>query len=318
MATFKLSPAQRAEINAKSDWRGALEVGKDWALIMLAFALSLLWPHPLVFVLSVLLLAAAQAGFAILQHEASHRSLFASAKLNDWIGEYLCALPILQSMPGYRAYHMTHHRLAGTREDPDLIMTEQYPVRTASLRRKLLRDASGLTGIKSVIGLMGMAAGYWKYELTGKIERVQPAPQGALGYLAVFVRNNGHVALLWQAGMATALAWLGNGWLYLLWVAAFLFILPICMRIRQIADHAVVADAFDTNPLQHARTSRANWLEKLLFAPHNEHYHLEHHFMPTAPCWNLPKLHALLDEAGVIPAQNQAGSLVAVLKKVTI
>ena len=317
MSAFKLSPAQRAELNAKSDWRGALEVAKDWGLIVLAFALSLLWPHPLTFLLSLLLLAAAQAGFAILQHEASHRSLFASARLNDWVGEFLCALPILQSMPGYRAYHMTHHRLAGTREDPDLVMTEQYPVQAASLRRKLLRDASGLTGLKSIVGLLGMHAGYWKYELTGKVERVTPAPQGVLGYVAVFVRNHGHVALLWQAGFMTVLALLGNGWLYLLWLAAFVFVLPICMRIRQIADHAVVADAFSTNPLLHARTSRANWLEKLLFAPHNEHYHLEHHFMPTAPCWNLPKLHRLLDEAGAIPAQNQAGSLVAVLKRAT-
>lgn len=317
MTTFKLSPAQRAELNAKSDWRGALEVGKDWGLVVLAFALSLLWPHPLVFVLSLLLLAAAQAGFAILQHEASHRSLFATAKLNDVIGEYFCALPILQSMPGYRAYHMTHHRLAGTREDPDLVMTEPYPVSPASLRRKLLRDASGLTGIKSIIGLMGMAAGYWKYELTGKVERVQPAPQGVLGYAAMFVRNNGHVALLWQVGMATVLAWLGNGWLYLLWLAAFLFILPICMRIRQIADHAVVADAFSTNPLQHARTTQARWYEKLLLAPHYEHYHLEHHFMPTAPCWQLPKLHAILQQEGLIPPENQADGLFSVLKRVT-
>lgn len=317
MTTFKLSPAQRAELNAKSDWRGALEVGKDWGLVVLAFALSLLWPHPLVFVLSLLLLAAAQAGFAILQHEASHRSLFATAKLNDVIGEYLCALPILQSMPGYRAYHMTHHRLAGTREDPDLVMTEPYPVSPASLRRKLLRDASGLTGIKSVIGLMGMAAGYWKYELTGKVERVQPAPQGVLGYAAVFVRNNGHIALLWQVGMATVLAWLGNGWLYLLWLAAFLFILPVCMRIRQIADHAVVADAFSTNPLQHARTTQARWYEKLLLAPHYEHYHLEHHFMPTAPCWQLPRLHAILQQEGLIPPENQADGLFSVLKRVT-
>lgn len=317
MTTFKLSPTQRAELNAKSDWRGALEVGKDWGLVVLAFALSLLWPHPLVFVLSLLLLAAAQAGFAILQHEASHRSLFATAKLNDVIGEYFCALPILQSMPGYRAYHMTHHRLAGTREDPDLVMTEPYPVSPASLRRKLLRDASGLTGIKSIIGLMGMAAGYWKYELTGKVERVQPAPQGVLGYASMFVRNNGHVALLWQVGMATVLAWLGNGWLYLLWLAAFLFILPICMRIRQIADHAVVADAFSTNPLQHARTTQARWYEKLLLAPHYEHYHLEHHFMPTAPCWQLPKLHAILQQEGLIPPENQADGLFSVLKRVT-
>ena len=317
MADFKLSAAQRAELNTKSNWRGSLEVGKDWGLILLAFALSLVWPHPVTFVLSLLLLAAAQAGFAILQHEAAHRSLFASAKLNDFMGEYLCAQPILQSMPGYRAYHMTHHRLAGTKDDPDLIMTEQYPVSPSSLKRKLLRDASGLTGLKSVIGLWGMAFGYWQYELTGRVKRVMPAPQGITGYLAAFVRNNGHIGLLWQVGMIGLLSALGNGWLYLLWLAAFIFILPICMRIRQIADHAVVADAFDTNPLRHARTSNARWYEKLWLAPHYEHYHLEHHFMPTAPCWQLPKLHAILVKEGVIPLENQSDRLLSILQRAT-
>lgn len=317
MADFKLSAAQRAELNTKSNWRGSLEVGKDWGLIFLAFALSLVWPHPVTFVVSLLLLAAAQAGFAILQHEAAHRSLFASAKLNDFMGEYLCAQPILQSMPGYRAYHMTHHRLAGTKDDPDLIMTEQYPVSPSSLKRKLLRDASGLTGLKSVIGLWGMAFGYWQYELTGRVKRVMPAPQGITGYLAAFVRNNGHIGLLWQVGMIGLLSALGNGWLYLLWLAAFIFILPICMRIRQIADHAVVADAFDTNPLRHARTSNARWYEKLWLAPHYEHYHLEHHFMPTAPCWQLPKLHAILVKEGVIPVENQSDRLLSILQRAT-
>ena len=317
MADFKLSAAQRAELNTKSNWRGSLEVGKDWGLILLAFAISLVWPHPVTFVVSLLLLAAAQAGFAILQHEAAHRSLFASAKLNDFMGEYLCAQPILQSMPGYRAYHMTHHRLAGTKDDPDLIMTEQYPVNPSSLKRKLLRDASGLTGLKSVIGLWGMAFGYWQYELTGRVKRVMPAPQGITGYLAAFVRNNGHIGLLWQVGMIGLLSALGNGWLYLLWLAAFIFILPICMRIRQIADHAVVADAFDTNPLRHARTSNARWYEKLWLAPHYEHYHLEHHFMPTAPCWQLPKLHAILVKEGVIPLENQSDRLLSILQRAT-
>lgn len=317
MTNFKLSAAQRAELNTKSNWRGSLEVGKDWGLILLAFALSLVWPHPVTFVVSLLLLAAAQAGFAILQHEAAHRSLFASAKLNDFMGEYLCAQPILQSMPGYRAYHMTHHRLAGTKDDPDLIMTEQYPVSPSSLKRKLLRDASGLTGLKSVIGLWGMAFGYWQYELTGRVKRVMPAPQGITGYLAAFVRNNGHIGLLWQVGMIGLLSALGNGWLYLLWLAAFIFILPICMRIRQIADHAVVADAFDTNPLRHARTSNARWYEKLWLAPHYEHYHLEHHFMPTAPCWQLPKLHAILVKEGVIPVENQSDRLLSILQRAT-
>lgn len=318
MSVFKLEASVRAELNRKSNWRGAIEVGKDWALVVLAFAISLLWPSLLSYVVSTLLLAAAMAGFAILQHEAAHRSLFANAKLNDWIGEYLAASPLLQSMPGYRAYHMTHHRLAGTREDPDLIMTEHYPISKGSLRRKLMRDLSGSTGVKSIIGMMGMAAGYWHYELTGKVRRVEPAPVGVRGYASRFIANNGHIALLWQVAIWAVLASFGAGSLYLLWAIAYIFILPTCMRIRQIADHAVVADALSTNPLMHARTTSATWYEKLLFAPHYEHYHLEHHFMPTAPCWNLPKLHAILDREGLIPPENQAASLLGVMKRATV
>ena len=58
-------------------------------------------------------------------------------KVNDFVGEYLCALPTFNSLAGYRAYHMAHHRLAGTVDDPDLHMTKQYPVSKASLQRKL-------------------------------------------------------------------------------------------------------------------------------------------------------------------------------------
>ena len=111
MSTYSLSAERRAELNQKSNWRGTLEVTKDWALVIIGFAISLAWPHPLSYVLSVFLLASAMAGFAILQHETAHRSLFATPSLNEWIGEYLAALPILQSMPGYRAYHMAHHQI---------------------------------------------------------------------------------------------------------------------------------------------------------------------------------------------------------------
>ncbi|WP_340675076.1 fatty acid desaturase family protein [Paraperlucidibaca sp.] len=317
MSTYSLSPARRAELNQKSNWRGSLEVAKDWALIISAFAISLAWPHPLTYFFSVFLLSCGMTGFSILQHEASHRSLFATPALNEWVGEYLAALPILQSMPCYRTYHMTHHRLAGTAEDPDLIMTERYPVSPSSLRRKLWRDLSGQSGIKSIIALMGMYAGYWKYQLTGQTERLMPAPVGFTGYARHFIKNNGHIAILFQVAIWGALYALGNGWLYGLWVIAFIIVLPTCQRIRQIADHAVVADPLSKNPLMHARTTSANWFEKMLFAPHYEHYHLEHHLMPTAACWQLPKLHAELKAAGVIPEQNQASSLLSVLRRAT-
>ncbi|MBK9186258.1 MAG: fatty acid desaturase family protein [Moraxellaceae bacterium] len=318
MTSFKLDPKIRAELTQKSNVMGSMALAKDWGLIVFAFGLSFLWPNPLSFVVSMILLAGAQVGLSILMHDASHRALFSNEKINDFVGEYLCALPTFNSLAGYRAYHMTHHRLAGTKDDPDLHMTQQYPVSKASLRRKIVRDLSGLTGIKSLIGLLGMKCGYWKYTLNGLTERViYTQPQNLANYIQHFIKNNGLVSVAWQIIIWAVLYSLGNGWLFLLWVGAYLIPFPLFLRVRQIADHAVVEDMLSTNPLLHARSSKANWLEKLLIAPHHEHYHLEHHFLATAPSWNLPKLHAILVKEGVIPPTNQASGIIDVLKRAT-
>ncbi|MBL0229523.1 MAG: fatty acid desaturase family protein [Moraxellaceae bacterium] len=318
MTSFKLDPKIRAKLTQKSNVMGSMALAKDWGLIVFAFGLSFLWPNPLSFVVSMILLAGAQVGLSILMHDASHRALFSKEKTNDFVGEYLCALPTFNSLAGYRAYHMTHHRLAGTKDDPDLHMTQQYPVSKASLRRKIVRDLSGLTGIKSLIGLLGMKCGYWKYTLNGLTERViYTQPQNLANYIQHFIKNNGLVSVAWQIIIWAVLYSLGNGWLFLLWVGAYLIPFPLFLRVRQIADHAVVEDMLSTNPLLHARSSKANWLEKLLIAPHHEHYHLEHHFLATAPSWNLPKLHAILVKEGVIPPTNQASGIIDVLKRAT-
>jgi fatty acid desaturase len=123
MTTFKLDPAIRAELTKKSNIMGSIALAKDWGLIVFAFGLSVLWPHPIAFVISIILLAGAQVGLSILMHDAAHRAVFTNEKLNDFVGEYLCALPTFNSLAGYRAYHMAHHRLAGTSDDPDLHMT---------------------------------------------------------------------------------------------------------------------------------------------------------------------------------------------------
>lgn len=316
--SFVLDPHLKEQLKARSNLRGALSVAKDYGLLLAAFALCIALPHPVTYLAAVLLLAGVHAGFAILTHEAAHRSLFATARLNDWVGQYLCALPNFNNMPMYRAYHMAHHRLAGTAQDPDLVMVERYPISRANLRRKLLRDLSGLNGLRFFIGMIGMAAGYWKFQQNGVVERIAyDRPMGFGDYLRQFLANGGGYSLLWQLALMGVLAAFGHGWLYLLWVAAFVFVFPLCMRLRQLADHAVVHNALSSNPLDHARSSRASWWEKLLLSPHHEHYHLEHHLMPSAPHWNLPKLHAHLVERGLIPAANQANGLADVLRRVT-
>ena len=66
----------------------------------------------------------------------------------------------------------------------------------------------------------------------------------------------------------------------------------VITRIRNIAEHAVVPDGDD--PLRNTRTTRANWIERALIAPYFVNYHLEHHLLYYVPCYNLPKLHAIM------------------------
>lgn len=87
---------------------------------------------------------------------------------------------------------------------------------------------------------------------------------------------------------------IGFGWLYWLWVAAFFTSYMLVLRIRQAAEHGAVSDALNRDPRSHTRTTLANYLERLLFAPANVNYHIEHHLVPKVPCYNLPKLHQIL------------------------
>ena len=317
IATFTLNPEDRARLNQKSNWLGAWSVLKSWGLIAFAFALSILWPNPLTMLTSIILLAGAQVGLAILMHDASHRALFANVKLNEWVGEWLCAKPVFQSLAGYRSYHMAHHRLAGTADDPDLVMTQHYPISPSSLRRKLIRDVVCITGIKTYVGLTLMHAEQLQYMLNGQVIKNPAAPRGVIAISAALVKNL--YAFVITNLIMFAILWACHApWAYLLWVVATLSPFQLFLRIRQIGDHAVVPDALSKNPLLHARSTDAAWWEKMLIAPHHEHYHLEHHFLPTAPSWNLPQLRAILVAADALPAASHSkGGYAEVLKQAT-
>ena len=91
---------------------------------------------------------------------------------------------------------------------------------------------------------------------------------------------------------------LGRPELYLLWAAAWLTTHTLVTRIRSIAEHALTPDPDD--PLGNTRTAIARWWERLLIAPHRVNYHLEHHLLMTVPHYNLPRMHRLLRERGVL------------------
>ena len=263
---------------AMRDARSWLTLTINWGIVGTAFAMVAVWPNVLTALLATFLIGARMLGFAVLMHDASHRALFHNRKVNDWVGNWLCAYPVWSDLRPYRPYHLQHHGKTGTAEDPDLGLITPFPITPRSLRRKMWRDLSGQTGRK-----------FAKAAFKRTFARFRVDEDARWAAIGVTVTN----VILFGA-----LAAFGHPALYLLWVLAWMTTYTWVTRIRAIAEHALTPD--QTDPLRNTRTTIASPLERLLIAPNRVNYHLEHHLLMTVPHYNLPRMHALLSERGIL------------------
>jgi fatty acid desaturase len=287
-------PDMWARLSARSVWMGPAMVAHCWIVIGLAMAAGMAWPWA--FPICVMVIGTRQLGLAILMHDAAHGALHPNQKINDFLGEYLCT----PGLKRYRAYHLQHHKFAQQAEDPDLVLSAPFPITRSSLGRKIIRDLTGQTFYKQRFGAM--------------VARMSNRPAGApigpvltaeLWRMRRFLISN-LLGLLIFAAFDLA-------WVYVLfWIVPMATWLPLVTRLRNIAEHALIAKD-EPDPLKHARTTRANWLERALIAPYWVNYHGEHHLFMYVPCWQLPRLSAALKQLGVTAKMETAPSYFSVL-----
>ena len=175
------------------------------------------------------------------------------------------------------AGHLSHHRNAGTLEDPDIPFVAAYPVEPASMKRKIGRDLTGRTGIRDAAFLIVMSV---------KRRRVQP--------------------LVVHAAMFGSLCLAGFAWAYALWWLALVFVVPVCLRLRVMGEHGNVPNLLSADVRDHARTTHAGLLARLMISPNYVNYHCEHHFFASVPGHKLPALHRLLVARGFYEDHPQA------------
>ena len=271
-------------LSARSMWLGPLLVLHAWAIIAAAIALSAwsLWFLPL----SVMLIGARQLGLAILMHDAAHGALHPNPRLNEALGQWLCAAPVGSSLKAYRTYHLTHHKYAQQPEDPDLGLSAPFPVTRDSLRRKIIRDLTGQTFFKQRSNQFANALGLGLRKGPGAENRAHSAREAVIPML---IANLVILAVLIAFGLWWAF--------FLLWLLPMATWMMLVTRLRNIAEHAVVPDNDD--PLRHARTTLSNPLEGLLIAPYWVNYHCEHHMFMHVPCYRLSGLHRALRAKGI-------------------
>lgn len=279
------------EILTLDDRRSIATLIVNWGLIFAAFALVGWQANPLTIVVALFVIGGRQLGCAIVMHEAAHRSFLSDRVWNDRIGNWFGAYPTWSDVVPYRNYHLVHHARTGTRADPDLALTLPFPISKESLKRKIWRDLSGQTGVSQLVATFKRDVGLGQ----GRNQRNQGLKDGEqpdVGWhklLPVVVSN---------AVILGILALFGRPELYLLWPIALLTTYRLALRIRSIAEHAMAGPADD--PLRNTRTTLVRWWERLLFAPNFVNYHLEHHLLMTVPHYNLPRMHRLLHERGLL------------------
>ena len=266
----KAVPALRAELRSIPNWRSWIAVVTCVLEPVVVIAAAIWLSHPVAWLVAFVLMGRVYARFATLGHEAVHRTLFTNRTLNDWVGRWVLSYPSWVPFEQYRRGHLDHHRDEMGPREPDMALYRNYPVSRASLRRKLVRDASGQTGWKLLRGLLRAA------------RKRKPT---AIRILAC------------QVPIALAFTAVGRPELYLfLWLLPHLTVWRVINRLRAIAEHGGLTRSKDRRETtHHVKQSR---LAGFFLVPHNIGFHLAHHVDMGVCCWNLPRMHDELVRSG--------------------
>ena len=292
-----LTQQQLNLVTRKSSAQAWFIVLSDWMLITSALGAAALLPNPVTIVFAILVIGCRQLSLGIIVHETGHQTLFESKRLNDFVGRWLSGYWVFSSKTDYMKGHLRHHQLAGTPDDPDLKNYAAYPVSRKSFRRKVWRDLSGQTGWRRLRSIGRTIIRYNTLNTEGRR-----------------VIRGGLITNLAFLGLVTLL---GQPWLYLLWVAAFISTHMLSTRLRQIGEHAAVRNRQSADPRDHTRTILTRWWERLLIAPHQIGFHLEHHLLPSVPIYRLPTLHKLLVDNGYLATDLLITGYPSLIKRVT-
>lgn len=275
----RLPPEVKARLQTRSDRAGILHLaGHVGAILLVGTLIALAVPGwafllPVQGVLLVFLFT--------LEHEATHKTPFASERLNEAVG-HLCGFILLLPFKWFRYFHLAHHRytnLAG--KDPEL--ASEKP-----------------SGIKAwVWHVAGLP--YWIAEMRLIIELARG--RAAAEYLPASALPRIVAEARWMlAGYALILAsLLISPLLFWVWLLPVLLGQP-ALRLYLLAEHGDCPQV--VNMFENTRTTFTTALMR--FLAWNMPYHTEHHVYPAVPFHQLPALHQLMQAELLVTAEGYA------------
>jgi fatty acid desaturase len=260
--------ALRDELRRIPDARNVVAVVativQSFGVVIAAGVINTWWSYLLAFVL----MARGHVCLNILGHEAAHRLLFSNRRANDWVGRLL-AYSSYQAMLAYRRAHFAHHRDEMGPDEPDASLYAGYPVSADSWRRKLTRDAVGISAYKNFRVLFGA---------------IRKRRSEALQIAAM------HVVMI-----GASIAFM-RPLTYVVWIASWSSLWRVSNRLRAIAEHGGMIRSADRRETTHV--IEQSLLARYWMVPYHTGWHLAHHVDMGVPWRNLPALHAELVRSG--------------------
>ncbi|WP_322086288.1 fatty acid desaturase family protein [Burkholderia sp. BCC1999] len=284
-------------------WRVRAALAGDWLMIAAAFAVAIVWPHPIVYACAAIVIARTQLALAVMMHEGAHGLLARNRRVNDVLGQLLAAGPLWLSLRTYRAGHLKHHRAPMQPDDPVALLfgVHDYPVTRVRLAGRLLAYACGIGYVTSVVKLA-----------RGKFAHALPKVVKSRAYAVWEVMS----MLACNGLMFSVLALAGHPLLYVaLWIVPSVTLLPLAGQVRAIFEHAGLPAGEDQS--RNARTIVLRSWQTFLFGPHAIHFHIEHHLFARMPFHSLPVVHRQLAQRQLLPDGNLYAGYGAVLRDVS-
>lgn len=276
--TRALTPAQLKELSIRANLPGAFRALSHFGAIALVGAAiwqvetryGVAWSIPLMLLQGYLV-----AFLFMAVHEAAHKTVFTSRRLNEVLG-HVSSLMIALPYEHYQLFHWDHHRFTqDPNRDPELIHAT-----IPSSDTKLAIAYSGIVQLTVRIRLLfrraitGDAVAPWIPDNKRGLV-VREARLYALVYLLLLI---GSVAL-----SSTVLLWV---WLVPLFVGQ-LFLRPYLYAEHTGCDHSRSAYENTRTTYTGAAMKWFTW---------NMPFHVEHHAYPSVPFHALPKLNAIIDD----------------------
>ncbi|MGM4922630.1 fatty acid desaturase [Tardiphaga sp. 804_B3_N1_9] len=276
--TRALTPAQLKDLSVRANLPGLIRSISHYALIALVGTLiwqvatryGMVWTTPLIVIQGYLI-----AFLFMAVHEAAHKTVFTSRRLNEALG-HVSSLMIVLPYEHYALFHWDHHRFTQDPDrDPELV--------TATIPSSDTRLAIAYTGIVQLTNrirllvrraVTGQAVAPWIPESKQGMV-VREARIYALVYLALLIAS--------IAFSSTMLLWC---WLVPLYVG------QLFLRPYLYAEHTGCERT--RSAYENTRTTYTDRLTK--WFTWNMPFHVEHHAYPSVPFHALPKLNAIIDE----------------------